>query len=173
LLRSLQVVDSDAEESFDRITRLAARLFRVPICLISLVDAERQWFKARAGLSVAETPRDTSFCAYTFLTGAPDVVVVPDALRDRRFRHSPIVTGPPHLRFYAGAPLILEGVKLGALCLLDTAPHEAGAFGVADKANLVALAETVVVELQRRRRVLRGQLGHITAVAHNLQVWCQ
>ena len=89
---------------FDRLVSLAARLFNVPIALVSLVDDERQWFKARCGLDVEQTPRSISFCVYAIL--GDDVMVVPDATLDPRFAENPLVTGGPRIRFYAGAPLI-------------------------------------------------------------------
>ena len=102
LLHSLRVLDSGSEDAFDRITGLAAKLFDVPMALVSLIDADRQYFKSRQGLAAPETSRDTAFCAYAVLPDAPDVFVVLDASKDRRFMFNPLVTGPPDLRFYAG-----------------------------------------------------------------------
>ncbi len=116
------ILDTDPEETFDRITYLAARLFDVPIVLVSLVDADRQWFKACYGLDLRETSRDLSFCAYAILDD--EVLIVPNALEDARFQNNDLVTGPLHVRFYAGAPIQMgDGAKLGTVCLLDTEPR--------------------------------------------------
>lgn len=117
-LLDMQVLDTPAEERFDRYTRIAAELFDVPIALVSLVDRERQWFKSRHGLEVTETPRETAFCAHAILARA--ALQVPDTLQDPRFADNPLVTGPPRVRFYAGAPLAAaDGSLVGTLCLID------------------------------------------------------
>ncbi|TVP87684.1 MAG: EAL domain-containing protein [Pseudomonadaceae bacterium] len=122
-LRKTGLLDSAPEVRFDRITRLAAQFFRVETCLVSLVDSERQWFKSRVGLQVDETHRDHSFCAHTIL--GDHILEIPDARNDPRFADNPLVTGPPHIRFYAGAPLITRsGYRLGSLCLIDPAPRQ-------------------------------------------------
>jgi GAF domain-containing protein len=108
----------------DRITDFVARLCDAPIALVSLVERDRQSFLGRTGLAVCETPRATSFCAYAML--GDDVMVVPDATRDPRFADNPLVTGEPHIRFYAGAPLVSDdGVPLGSLCVIDRQPRAA------------------------------------------------
>ena len=112
------VLDTEAEERFDRFTRIAAALFDVPIALVSLVDRDRQWFKSRRGLDARETTRDSAFCAHAIL--GEDVLQVPDALQDDRFADNPLVTGEPRVRFYAGAPLTLKnGTHAGTLCVMD------------------------------------------------------
>lgn len=122
-LDSLKLLDTQAEERFDRITRIAAATFDVPIALVTLVDRERQWFKAHVGLDVAETPRDQAFCAHTIL--GEEVMVVRDTLLDPRFARNPLVTGEPRIRFYAGYPLKLpDGTSPGTLCLIDTRPRD-------------------------------------------------
>lgn len=143
-LQSLHVLDSEREERFDRFTRLARRLFNVPIALVSLVDADRQWFKSAQGLDgVSETPRDISFCGHAILR--PQAMVVPDALLDERFVDNPLVVGPPHIRFYAGRPLRSpSGHPVGTLCLLDTRPRE---LNDEDLALLGDLADMVEHEL--------------------------
>ncbi|PCE26504.1 GGDEF domain-containing protein [Burkholderia ubonensis] len=121
-LHSLDILDTAPEERFDRVTRLARRLFDVPIALVSLVDENRQWFKSRIGLDAAETPRDVSFCAHALL--ARDALVIPDARLDERFHDNPLVTGTPGIRFYAGQPLRApNGARIGTLCLIDTQPR--------------------------------------------------
>jgi PAS domain S-box-containing protein len=121
-LRDLGLLDTPAEERFDRLTRLACLTFKVPIALVSLVDAERQWFKSRQGLEVCETGRDVAFCAHAILQA--ELLVVEDARADPRFADNPLVTGAPHIRFYAGAPLsTANGHRIGTLCLIDTQPR--------------------------------------------------
>jgi phosphoribosyl 1,2-cyclic phosphodiesterase/CheY-like chemotaxis protein len=118
-LRSLCILDTKPEPRFDRITRLAAALFDVPIALISLVDWDRQWCKSCCGLQAGEISRDESFCAH--IVHSREIMIVPDALRDPRFADNPMVTNAPRVRFYAGAPLILDNGKcVGTLCMIDT-----------------------------------------------------
>ena len=142
-LQELALLDTPPEERFDRIIRTAARLFRVPIVLVSLVDGTRQWFKARVGLEASCTSRDVSFCGHAIL--APETFVVPDALRDVRFADNPLVTGEPHVRFYAGHPLhAWEGSPVGTLCLLDRQPRD---FSAEERVQLADLAAWVELEL--------------------------
>ncbi|HET9854929.1 MAG TPA: MBL fold metallo-hydrolase [Methylomirabilota bacterium] len=122
VLRDAQVLDSPAEERFDRITRLARRVFDVPIALVSLVDAERQWFKSHQGLDVRETHREVSFCAHAIHDDR--VFIVSDALTDPRFADNPAVTGEIRARFYAGRPIRMFGRRVGTLCLVDRRPRE-------------------------------------------------
>ncbi len=104
-LRSLKILDSPSEESFDRITTTAKTLLGVPIALISFVDSERQWFKSKVGVSVCETHRDYAFCAHAILPKIPTVFIIPDATQDDRFWNSPLVLGEPFIRFYAGSTI--------------------------------------------------------------------
>lgn len=121
-LHRLRLLDTEAEERFDRVTAAASALFDVPLALVTLVDADRQWFKSHHGTEVTETARDLSVCAHTIL--GDDVLVVPDALTDARFADNPLVQHPPRLRFYAGVPLSLsDGTRVGALCILDHRPR--------------------------------------------------
>lgn len=121
-LRSLNILDTEPEERFDRYTRLCTKLFNVPIALVSLVDSERQWFKSRQGVESQETDRRTSFCTRVVLDGAP--LVVEDTFEDARFVQCPLVIKPPSVRFYAGYPLFhSDGVCLGSLCLMDNRPR--------------------------------------------------
>ena len=122
-LRELHVLDTLPETRFDRLTRLAAAAFDVPIALVSLVDRDRQWFKSAHGLDARESTRETSFCAHAIV--GRDPMVVPDALLDERFADNPLVTGAPRVRFYAGQPLILpDGSCVGTLCLIDHRPRQ-------------------------------------------------
>lgn len=142
-LRRLRLLDTPPEPRFDRIVRLAARLFGVRTALVSLVDSERQWFKAKVGLEACETPRDISFCGHAILDSGG--LVVEDAHHDPRFADNPLVTGPPYIRFYAGAPIHgPEGLPLGTLCLLDSGPR---AFGPEERQTLKDLAAWVEREL--------------------------
>jgi diguanylate cyclase (GGDEF)-like protein len=121
-LRSLNILDTKPEERFDRLTRLAKRLFGVPIVLVTLIDVDRQWFKSSQGLEATETPRKISFCGHAIL--ADEILIVPDTLLDDRFCDNPLVTGDPGIRFYAGVPLVIpNGSKLGTLCLIDRDPR--------------------------------------------------
>jgi len=139
LLRSLHVLDTPPEPALDRITRIAARLFHVPIALVTLVDEERQWFMSRVGLDVRETPRRDAMCGHAIVETT--TMVVPDAWRDPRFHDNPMVVGAPRIRFYAGRPLrSLQGLALGTLCLIDQKPRH---FSAEDETVLDDLAELV------------------------------
>jgi phosphoserine phosphatase RsbU/P len=139
-LRALKILDTPAERRFDRIVELARRIFAVPIAYISLVDADRQWFKSRCGLKPAATPRDISFCGHAIL--GDEAMVVPDARLDRRFADNPMVAGEPHIRFYAGHPLKGPGGhNVGTLCLVDHQPRELTANDLAILRQLAAMAE--------------------------------
>ncbi|MER0347540.1 GGDEF domain-containing protein [Vibrio vulnificus] len=139
-LHSLNILDTAAEERFDRVTRIARRLFDVPIALVSLVDEDRQWFKSCFGLDVSETPRDISFCGHAIL-GA-DTLIVEDASQDARFADNPLVTGEPHIRFYAGVPLMFEHSScLGTLCIIDTKPRTLNEDERLDLIDLAKMAE--------------------------------
>lgn len=142
-LRSLKVLDTDPEERFDRITRLAKRLFNCEFALVSLVDADRQWFKSRQGLDATETARDISFCGHAILED--EVLVVNDAHIDERFSDNPLVTSDPSIRFYAGCPVSApNGQNIGTLCVIDTEKRE---FDDEDASLLRELARTVENEL--------------------------
>lgn len=145
-LRALLLLDTPPEERFDRIVHFAAREFDVPIALISLVDENRQWFKSRVGVDACETSREISFCGHAVSMDAP--LVIEDALLDERFADNPLVTGPPHIRFYAGAQLRLpSGLVMGTLCLIDRRPR---ALDAMDLGILGSLRALVVEELSAR-----------------------
>jgi len=147
LLYELVLLDTPPEERFDKIVEFASNEFKVPICLISLIDADRQWFKARVGIDACETARDISFCGHALLGN--EILLVPDALLDPRFHDNPVVTGPPHVRFYAGAPLVCEdGLALGTLCVIDTVPRT---LDPVELAILESLRDLVVLELNANR----------------------
>jgi len=147
-LRQYEILDTPSEEAFDRITRLAAAWFKMPISLISLVDDERQWFKSHHGLETGETPRGLAFCSYTILHD--EVFVVPDASRDVRFAHNPLVTGGPEIKFYAGAPLKnKDGYNLGTICIIDQKTRSE--LTEEDKRILHDLAAMVVDEMELKR----------------------
>ncbi len=117
------MLDTDPEERFDRYTAEISSLLDVPVALVSLVDADRQWFKSHVGIAARETPRDMSLCAHAILSD--DLLQVPDALADARFADNPLVVGGPRMRFYAGLPLVLRsGARVGTLCVADTRPRK-------------------------------------------------
>ena len=163
-LREYQILDTPAEEVFDRVTRQAARLCGTPISLVTFIDANRQWYKSRVGIDHTETPRDVSFCAYAILDD--DLLVVPDARSDPRFQDNPLVTGPPGIRFYAGAPLATPaGQRLGTLCVIDREPRELSANQCE---VLTILSRCLVAELEYRRT--RCQKSPLYEAVEDLQV---
>ncbi len=180
-LRALQetgLLDSAPDSRFDRFTRLASAVTGAPITLISLIDANRQWFKSCIGLGAKETPREYAFCDHAIRqTG---LFVIPDATADARFADNPLVTGEPHIRFYAGAPLILSnGFAIGTLCVIDTVPRhdlsDAQRESLIDLAHLVVREveadgeaknrETAISELQHRISNMFGQMAGLMALS--------
>ena len=153
-LDAYAILDTEPEEPFDRITALAARLFHAPIALVSLVAEDRQWFKARHGLDVAQTSRELSFCTRAML--GQEVMVIGDASADPTFNCNALVTGEPSIRFYAGAPLRTRaGLPLGSLCVIDTAPRDRPDDSLLE--SLADLAALVVEQLEVRISVLARQ----------------
>ena len=147
-LRRYHILDTGAEEAFDRITRLASRLLHAPIVLISLIDENRQWFKSRVGLDAQETHRNLAFCGHAILGNT--IMVVPDASKDMRFAGNPLVIGAPDIRFYAGVPLTSpDGYQLGTLCAIDRVPHD----GLTEEEReiLSDLGAMVISEMELRR----------------------
>ncbi len=159
-LRSLGLLGTAQEQRFNRITRSAARLLRMPIATITLLDAERQWFKSRYGLFLTETPRQVSFCGHAIL--GEGLLVVPDTLKDERFSDNPLVTGQPHIRFYAGRPLATPaGMRLGTLCLMDREPRtlsEEDHLAIEDLAAWAEIEINFSAELARSREHLQLSL---------------
>jgi GGDEF domain-containing protein len=142
-LRSLNILNTPRDDRFDRYTRIAARIFDMPIALISLVDESRQWFKSVQGFDGKETPREFSFCAHAI--HGDDVFEVRNTRRDSRFRDNPLVLEQPHIRYYAGAPLrVPNGHRIGTLCVIDRVPRQ---LRDVDKAMLKDLADMVVDEM--------------------------
>jgi diguanylate cyclase (GGDEF)-like protein len=147
VLRALALLDTEEEERFDRLTRVATRMFNVPIALVTLVDSERQWFKSCVGLEVKETPRDISFCGHAIL--GDDILIIPDASKDERFADNPLVTSAPHIRFYAGRPICTpDGFKIGTLCLIDSQPREFEGKDVEDLNDLALMVENELAAIE-------------------------
>jgi two-component system, NtrC family, sensor kinase len=149
VLEKYAILDTEPEQAFDDLTLLASFICKTPIAMISLIDENRQWFKSKVGMTVSETPRDVAFCSVAIQQS--DVMVVPDTLKDERFRNNPFVTSEPKIRFYAGAPLINEdGYALGTLCVVDKSPRE---FSNEQKEALQALSRLVLAQLEFRRNL--------------------
>lgn len=143
LLYSLNLLDTPPEERFDRVTLMAKNLFDVDVCLLSLVDKDRQWIKSKQGTNLQETPRALSFCGHAILK--QEIMVINDTLEDERFADNPLVTNFPFIRFYAGIPLGLEDdLKVGTLCIIDSRPRS---FSHTDKMLLTDLANIIEYEL--------------------------
>ena len=158
------ILDTEPEESFDDLVVLAAEVCKTPIAMLSLVDDRRQWFKSKVGVQIRETPKDTSICAHAIRQG--DLFIVPDTMQDERFRENPLVIGEPHIRFYAGAPLVNEeGYALGTLCVVDREPRELDA---EQKEALRALAHLSLrqMELRRNLQLLKEALNDRTRAEH-------
>ncbi|MEQ8484856.1 MAG: sensor domain-containing diguanylate cyclase [Pseudomonadales bacterium] len=177
-LRALNILDTSPEERFDRLTRLAKRLFGVPIALVSLVDENRQWFKSRQGLDACETSRDVSFCGHAILSD--EVLLVPDAAIDERFHDNPLVVNDPAIRFYAGCPLrVPNGSRLGTLCLIDREPRDFDEDDLALLRDLARMAEQELAAVQlatmdeltmvSNRRGFEALAVHALALCRRLQ----
>jgi len=141
------ILDTSPEETFDSITLLASHICSTPIALMVLIDRDRQWFKAKVGVRVRETPREFAFCAHTIMQRG--LFILPDASRDARFAANPFVASGPKYRFYAGSPLVTpDNRALGTLCVIDKVRRT---LSRAQKADLIALSRLVMKELELRR----------------------
>ena len=146
-LRRYQILDTPTEQIFDDFAFIASVICQTPIATMTLVDADRQWFKARAGLDKIESPREHAFCAHTIL--GDEVMIVEDAATDKRFADNPLVTAEPHIRFYAGAPLIdREGLALGSICVIDRKPRP---LTREQSRALEAIARQIISQLEFRK----------------------
>lgn len=170
-LKDLDILDTLEEQAYDDLTEIAAQICDVPIALVSLVDTGRQWFKSHHGLDARETPRELAFCAHAILDD--QLFIVEDSAKDPRFADNPLATGAPHVKFYAGAPLIIsKNIRLGTLCVIDDHPRS---LSQKQKSALQALARQVVsqLELHRRLKELRAldtaKDEFISMVSHELR----
>ena len=160
-LLSYRILDTAAEDSFDHLAFLASQICQTPIALVSFVDTDRQWFKAKVGLTVSETSRDSAFCGYSILDVA-NVFVVNDASTDIRFADNPLVVGQPHIRFYAGAPIVSsDGHAFGSICAIDDKPRQ---LTVEQTKSLQILAAQCMTQLELKQRV-----GRLTDTLQQLQ----
>jgi len=158
------ILDTEPEQTFDDLVVLAAHVCKAPIAMLSLVDDHRQWFKSKVGVEIRETPRETSFCAHAIQQ--QDLFIVPDTWNDARFRENPMVLDDPHIRFYAGAPLINEeGFALGTLCVIDRQPRE---LDEAQKDALKSLSRLALGQMEFRRnlQLLKDALNDRTREEH-------
>ncbi|MET0971445.1 MAG: HWE histidine kinase domain-containing protein [Tardiphaga sp.] len=150
-LNEYAILDTPAEQGFDDIVEVASALCQTPIALVSLVSDDRQWFKARVGISECQTDLNSSVCAHALIV--PDVLVIPDLTTDERTKANPLVTGEPHIRFYAGAPLhAADGHVIGSLCVIDVVPRPEG-LSPAELSGLQSLGRQVVSQLELRRAI--------------------
>lgn len=170
-LEELGILDTLEEQAYDDLTHLAAQICNTPIALVSLIDRDRQWFKSHHGLDVRETPREVAFCAHAIL--GDNLLMIEDSRLDQRFHNNPLATGFPYVRFYAGAPLVLEdNVCIGTLCVID---NVARTLTEAQKEALSALARQVVSQLTLRLKVEELKLldhakdEFISMVSHELR----
>lgn len=157
-LRSYEILDTEAEAIFDGITKLAVLIFEVPICLISLIDENRQWFKSRCGLSASETSRDASFCGHAI--NQTEIFYIEDATKDERFNDNPLVAGAPNIIFYAGNPLVdKNGYALGTLCIIDSKPRS---LSKEQLLQLKLLGDQAVFLIQSRIELKKKEEGRAT-----------
>ncbi|OQP64644.1 hypothetical protein A4R26_15880 [Niastella populi] len=170
-LYQYNLLDTTEEKEFNDLVQLASAICNAPISLISLIDAERQWFKARVGIDLTETSRDTSFCSHGILNG--DIFIVPDATNDNRFAQNPMVTGKQGIRFYAGVPLTTgAGNNLGMLCVKDTVPRSLTS---EQQQALMVIGQQVVKQMELRlknqelERITETQRRMISIIAHDVR----
>ncbi|MCL1042401.1 sensor domain-containing diguanylate cyclase [Shewanella marisflavi] len=172
-LRTLKILDTSHEERFDRVTRMAKRMFGVEISLVSLVDEDRQWFKSKQGLDASETPRDISFCGHAI--NQDGLFIIPNAIEDVRFADNPLVTQEPNIRFYAGYPLKLrQGIKIGTLCLIDSKPKHLNEEDKQLLNDLGAMIEQEIRSIQLATldelTLISNRRGFITLAEHSQRV---
>lgn len=166
-LHGLDLLDTAPEGKFDFITHIASEICETPVCLISLIDEERQWFKSKIGFEICETDRKYAFCAHAILLDG--ILEIEDTLKDDRFFDNPFVTGLPKIRFYAGVPIILgNGLPLGTLCVIDFVPRK---LNEKQKNSLIGLAENVgsIILMRKEMRELDEQFQRLNLVKTNLQ----
>lgn len=172
-LRTLKILDTSHEERFDRVTRMAKRMFNVSISLVSIVDEDRQWFKSKQGLEASETPREISFCGHAI--NQEGLFIIPDASKDERFFDNPLVTDAPNIRFYAGYPLkIRQGLNIGTLCLIDPRPQGLDEEDQQLLKDLGAMIEQEIQSIQMATldelTLISNRRGFLTMVEHSLKV---
>lgn len=172
-LRTLKILDTSHEERFDRVTRLAKRIFNVSISLVSLIDEDRQWFKSKQGLEACETPRNISFCGHAI--NQEGLFIIPDASKDKRFFDNPLVTDSPNIRFYAGYPLKLrQGINIGTLCLIDQRPKILDEEERQLLKDLGAMIEQEIQSIQLATldelTLISNRRGFLNLVEYNLKV---
>jgi len=172
-LRTLKILDTSHEERFDRVTRMAKRMFDVSISLVSLVDEDRQWFKSSQGLEVTEMPRDISFCGHAI--NQDGLFIIPNAIEDERFADNPLVTDAPNIRFYAGYTLkIREGLNIGTLCLIDEKPKLMDEEDKQLLKDLGAMIEQEIKSIQLATldelTLISNRRGFLTLVDHSLRM---
>ena len=164
-LNRYAILDTEPEQCFDDLVILASHVCKAPMALLSLVDDQRQWFKSAVGVQVRETPRQISFCAHA-IQQDDSLFIVPDTFEDPRFKNNPLVTGEPHIRFYAGAPLVNEdGFALGTLCVGDRQPRQLDEDQKAALASLNRLALRQM-ELRMNLQMLKDALNDRTREEH-------
>ena len=164
-LRRLQILDTESSPKLERLVQMAAQIAATPIALVSLVDTDRQWFKARVGLDATQTPRCISFCAHAIKSDAP--MEIRDTRFDQRFAQNPLVTGEPHIRYYLGIPLVLaSGFRIGTLCVIDRAPRELAQQQI-DSLRLLASIIMDVIEDEARLKALHQYTGNARDDIHN------
>ena len=163
-LNRYAILDTEPEQSFDDLVTLASHICKTPMALLTLVDDHRQWFKSAVGVQVRETPREISFCSQAI--EQENLFIIRDTLEDPRFRDNPLVTGEPHIRFYAGAPLVNEdGFALGTLCVADRQPRE---LDEDQKVALASLSRLALrqMELRTNLQMLKDALNDRTREEH-------
>jgi len=172
MLHSLDILDTTEEERFDRLTRIAMHMFNVPIAIVSLVAENRQWFKSCMGLKVKDVPREQTFCGHAILDS--ELLIIPDTTQDKRFFDNPLVLEDPHVRFYVGCPLTVNGYRIGTLCIVDQKPRT---FSAKDAELIRDLAAIVESELNATQQAKHDELtgllnrrGFLSLAKHNVKL---